>query len=417
MAISILFNVLSVTSLCIVLICSYIYHINLSAWVGFNLEINYLKLTTGILLINSQLISILLLNKNNIVILYLYILMIFSIMPFNLYGGLNNKAWGEIIFVNGLFLIMTLVTRIIKIKKFNIVNIPRSYMHKILISLSSMTVFLSLAITGANYNLDELYILRSNNASVLPYWFDYIHFTVTKVFLPFSCLYLVTKKNYKQLLYVLLLFILMFGITQHRNPIFVPIIIFACILSYKPKKNNINKLTILFIVLGLISFIDVTVYKQLDVALDLYVRRLFFVPALTNFEYIEFIKQNQFIYWANSKITLGLIDYPYSAPMPYLIGDRIHTSYIGSHSNTGFIGSGFMHLGYYGIVFYGIILALLISFIKSYSKSFIHSLFFLPCFLWAVMSSDLPTVILTHGLIFTIIISVIIENSHEQKNI
>ena len=135
-------------------------------------------------------------------------------------------------------------------------------------------------------------------------------------------------------------------------------------------------------------------------------RRIIFVPALLAFNYYDFFSQHSFVYWSHSKITLGLLPYKYELDIAHLIG--LH--YFGNPAtgaNTGWIGSGYANAGTAGMVVYASIIGTVFLFLDAYTKfhdeRILISIFIAP--LLAIMvSSDLPTAILTHGALIGLLL-------------
>jgi hypothetical protein len=135
-------------------------------------------------------------------------------------------------------------------------------------------------------------------------------------------------------------------------------------------------------------------------------RRAMLVPAHLNYIYYDFFSQNDFIFWARSKITFGLIDPKFDLDTPHLIGFVYYSSEL-TGANTGWIGSGYANAGFVGMLLYAIIIGCLFSIMDSYSnfidKKVIVSIMVAPL-LAVLMSSDLPTAMLTHGALFALLL-------------
>ena len=130
-------------------------------------------------------------------------------------------------------------------------------------------------------------------------------------------------------------------------------------------------------------------------------RRVFFIPALLDTYYFEFFNSKP-LYWSGSFLR-SLFDYPYNLKPPYLIGSE----YFGRadmSANNGIISDGYANLGWIGII----INILLISFIFSFFNSLkINHKFYgiFIAFFFSIVSSYLPTVLLTHGGILLMIVA------------
>src|SRR3546814_303133 len=107
-------------------------------------------------------------------------------------------------------------------------------------------------------------------------------------------------------------------------------------------------------------------------------RRMFFVPAYANFLYHDFFSVSSHMYWADSRISLGLVHNPYGMSVPQLImyvySDlneimRHGVATMGSaNANTGFLGAGYAHAGLLGMAIYGLLISGLLSFANVLQK-------------------------------------------------
>jgi hypothetical protein len=137
------------------------------------------------------------------------------------------------------------------------------------------------------------------------------------------------------------------------------------------------------------------------------------IPAALNYMFYDFFSSwaNAFVYWSDSKLTLGLQSYPYELDVPHLIGMEYFGSEI-TGANTGWIGAGYAHLGFVGMLVYSVIVGLVIRQLDGYAKSFGlgFTLGVASAPLFAIMmSTDLPSGLLTHGMIAALIMFAILD--------
>ena len=128
------------------------------------------------------------------------------------------------------------------------------------------------------------------------------------------------------------------------------------------------------------------------------IRRVFFVPANLNYVYFEYFSIHDHIYWSNSILKYA-IDYAYDVSPVFVIGEYLGDSTLAA--NTGVFGSGFMHLGIYGIILYMLLITFLINLIQQFNKLpiwLINAILLMPL-LTIFISADLPTALLTHGML------------------
>ncbi|PTB96370.1 hypothetical protein C9994_07730 [Marivirga lumbricoides] len=143
---------------------------------------------------------------------------------------------------------------------------------------------------------------------------------------------------------------------------------------------------------------------------SLFVRRVLFVPADLTYDYFMFFFENPHVHWSNSVLS-GFLPYPYDQGIAKLIGEFNGS---GAAANNGFISSGFAHAGLMGVIFYSFVFAIFVIMLEKYSNGlplwFSISVTVVPL-RSAIVSSDLFTVILTHGLLVTLIIILLFRNN------
>jgi hypothetical protein len=215
------------------------------------------------------------------------------------------------------------------------------------------------------------------------------------------------------------LFVLNFGFTTHKQYLFLPFFFFGIYLVLK-SRFPIQKIIAGFVFL--IAFTIIIDYFWFEVwAKAIIIDRFLLVPAQLNFYYYDFFSQNPKIFWTDSKwLLIGkIIDYPYSLPLPMVIGDTYFNNPETS-ANTGWIGSGYAHAGFFGMMIYAIIIGSIFKYLdfkaKILDKNFII-ISFSPFIVSLFFSSDLKTVFITHGLfIYMIILSMLKLDKGTVKN-
>lgn len=196
---------------------------------------------------------------------------------------------------------------------------------------------------------------------------------------------------------ILLIHVFWFGVSTHKFVLFAPSL--AIFIWFWLRKTS----SMSWIPLGL--FFVITISTALFSAFDMvrpasmFVRRVFYVPSLLTFEYYDFFASHQWVFWSNSKATLGLLNYPYDLNTAALIG---RWTGLGAHANNGFLASGYMHAGVWGVAIYGMTVGFLFRIIDSIARKRIPTwaalgVIIIPVYS-LIISSDLPTALLTKGL-------------------
>jgi hypothetical protein len=129
-------------------------------------------------------------------------------------------------------------------------------------------------------------------------------------------------------------------------------------------------------------------------------RGAIFNPTLLNYYYWDFFTQSSdFLYWSESRVTLGLVASPLTNKMVFVIGETYFQQPTMA-SNTGMIGSGFAQAGIVGVGLYALFLGASFSWLDNLTNklpsSIICGVASTPV-LTVLAGTDMPTALLTHG--------------------
>lgn len=303
------------------------------------------------------------------------------------------------------FILLAFVARFIRLPRVRISEISEAKLLKFLATIS-ITTILAVIIFGGwrfiNFDISAVYDFRGEAADNLPSIFGYINPAVGKIIIPFGIVIAILMRKW---LYVAILcgcLIMMFALTSHKSLLLYPLLVLF-IYYISGKRKCIEIFLIALIVIGLISLLEFTLLKSIGEYWfsSLLIRRALFVPSLLNWFYIDWFSSHNFYYWADSKLSFGLIDAPNTLKSVNLIGLQ-YFGEEGMSANTGWIGSGFANAGILGVVLYSLLVGLIFSLLNSYARTLgrrlIISLFFIIIFA-IVTSTDLMTSLFTHGLL------------------
>lgn len=260
------------------------------------------------------------------------------------------------------------------------------------------------AASNLNFDFTAVYEFRSENSELADVGiFAYINIWSYKVFSVFLLTYAIWKKNKNAVLALLILQIFFFAVSAHKSVAFFPILVFA-IWFYFRNNNSAIALPITF---GITILFAYAMYEFYDAQFfaSIMIRRIFFVPAATTYDYFEFFVSSPHIYWADSVLS-PFIDYNYSLPLSFIIGDFLLSPEMGA--NNGFISRGYAHAGLVGVGIYILMLWILLKFIDSITQSGVP--------LWVglavtaipirtvLLSSDLFTTLVSHGFLWSVVL-------------
>lgn len=330
-----------------------------------------------------------------------------------LYGYDSERSLFTLVTVLAAFFLIYFVVRI-KLVSFKSLPVFKNGLKLVVIICSLFVLFLIIwfLISGVKFNLDfmKVYEFRSDNAAISQ--MGVLAYTNNWTYQIFNIFLFTIALLYRKYLLVVLLFciqVYFYSASAHKSVFFLPFLVLGIWLYFR----KTNSLVIVPLALNMIIAFTLILYYFFGdlLASSIFSRRLFFVPANLTYVYFDFFSKNPHVFWSNSVLS-SFLSYPYDLSMSHVIG-----RYLGHESmsaNNGFIASGYAHAGVFGVLFYSLIIGLILRFINDIS----HNL--LP--LWVVLSlsivplrsllisSDLFTVMLTHGFIVALIIILFVRS-------
>ncbi len=287
------------------------------------------------------------------------------------------------------------------------------------IIISALTIVVMLALGGykyLNFNLFKVYEFRRSAAANLPSIFGYISPIVIEVIIPFSLILSVYQRENKMTLLSLTLGLIMFGLTSHKTAFFYPI--FVVILYFFCEKGRILTYLLLgYLLVMVVSLLGYYLNPEWDEMANLFIRRSILQPASANYGYHQFFSEHPHTLLSNSKFSFGLIKPVYPGAPAFMIGEYM-TGNPDTSANTGWLGTSFMHFGYYGMFIFSLVIGLLLGLLDKLAyktgKSLSTALVVIP-FFSLFMSADLPTALMTHGLILALFLLWMLKINPRKK--
>ncbi|MNK55090.1 hypothetical protein D3C87_740920 [compost metagenome] len=267
-----------------------------------------------------------------------------------------------------------------------------------------------------NLDLSKVYDFRRDSAEATDVGLmAYVNGWAPKVAGPALLTFYLWKRKYLVAAAVVLLHIFWFGVSAHKSVLFTPLLVLFLWKWFDRTKS----LSFVYIGLTLITVGVLIPYffdEERIVLASLFLRRVYFVVAQLVFSYMEFFSVNEKIFWSNSFLS-GFINYPYSAPPPIIIGSEMGSD---AYANVSFIGAGYMHAGSVGVVVYAFAVGLIFKMVDSIANKRLPlwvSVSIVLISSWSLLlSTDLPTAILTHGLALALLILLFIRDSHLESS-
>ena len=321
--------------------------------------------------------------------------------------------------------LMAIISKTIRLRAFKLPVIHSSNLLLVLGYFSAFTVAGIFVFGGArflNFDLSAVYDLRREAAQNLPIIFSYLVPLVSKVAIPFAIVFAIRDRHWLVVAGLVSLSVLLFALTAHKSPLFFPVmVIFVYFIARSRYVEQYFLAALISIVLA--SAIDIWFFSRGGEGVSgwfasLFTRRVLLVPSFLNWCYLDFFFDAEKYFWAESKITAGLIEPPFDLRSVNLIG----LEYFGKEemsANTGWIGSGYANAGLWGVMLYSILIGVLLAFLDSYSyrlgKQIIVALFVLPIFT-IITSTDFLTMFLTHGLLLSLLLLALMNSTDPTAN-
>ncbi|HBF87359.1 MAG TPA: hypothetical protein DDX39_01865 [Bacteroidales bacterium] len=383
---------------------------------GFSFDFNIVKyVISKFLLIGFLLLSHMLYDKSKFVYSIYSIFMLFVLIPNLILYSYMNVTEGPILVSSFILLLLVFISA-------NKLSVSHIYVQENIkyyfLVLAAILFLIPIAIeNGFTVNwktlfLQEIYETRDVFASKLSSLSSYTFGWEVKVVAPLLLIFCLIKKEYFFAFLAFSFVIYSFLISGHKSVYLSTVVIlffFYLGKNYELKIKYFFAL-IIFMLIGVYAF-DST-FLEGNLTQSIFVRRLFFVPALLNTHYFDFF-QNEPIYLSHS-ILSSFIEYPYDLDPSHLIANEYFAKPEMS-SNNGIIADGYMNFGIIGAILYSFIFSIVILFFNSLDiDSRYFGLFFL--LIRVFIGSALLTVVLTHGLWILLLLSLVYLRKRKLMN-
>ncbi|QCI11300.1 hypothetical protein E6B08_07700 [Pseudomonas putida] len=254
--------------------------------------------------------------------------------------------------------------------------------------------------SGAKSNLDfsAVYEYREQNAELTAQGvFAYTNNWTFQVFTIYLICFALLARRYLIVVLLLAVQVYFFSIASHKSILFLPILVVS-VWFYLGRSDSLLILPVACVGVMLLSLLSYSFLDDLWLS-SLLSRRVFYVPADLCFVYFDYFSTHAQVYWSNSVLS-SLFIYPYGdIGIPYVIGGYLGKPDMGA--NNGFVSSGYAHAGLFGVFFYATLVGLLLKLVNDLSSGrmpiWVAVAISLVPLRSLLLSSDLFTVMLTHG--------------------
>ncbi|MEE0706528.1 MAG: hypothetical protein UCH28_09135 [Adlercreutzia sp.] len=280
--------------------------------------------------------------------------------------------------------------------------------------LCGSVLYASWTYTGfrISLDLDAVYDLRLEAREYsLPFPLPYL-IGIAKVALPLFSVYYLWKRQYALFGLMCVIQLLLFSLDGSKSSLFslaLMALVFLCIR--RPSKLLILGLLTLGAFLCLVAYLAFARPEMLSYL----VRRMMFVPALLNAEYFDFFQTHPIDLYAQSLLSKIGFDSNYNEGIPFIIASIYHGAPEQS-ANNGLFADAYANLGIVGcIIMPALYVALLRLFDACVAKLPLRFSFAatVPLVI-TLISSSFFTALISHGLVFYLVILLLLSRCHEE---
>ncbi len=378
--------------------------------IGFDYKFNWIKFLISFGTICGLVILFTIFNIKEFLYSILILVLVFFTLPSAiLYIFIKNIDY-RIFLSHTLLFLFTLFIGMIKVKPalFRI-RIKTSYQLLFVLVILGMIPFIYIYLPHINLNnilLKEIYETRAIKLTISNnMYINYTYSWFSKVIIPIVLVLGIYFRHRMTIVISILCMLFLFLVGAHKV-VFAGI--FAVLILYKfdyyKKSNYILKV---IITIGTLALFLSLVFDN-NYLMTMSIRRIMFLPALLDTLYFDMFN-NQYLLWSESFPGL-FMNYPFELSHSYVIGEKYFGSQIWG-ANNGIISDGFMNFGMIGVIINILIFAIFFSVLNQLN---INQRFFGVYFLLiiSILSSSLLTVLLSHGGIVLLLISItILKNS------
>jgi len=376
---------------------------------GFDLDFNLLRYVYGWLMVVFGIFALERKSRNSLIYI-LFVVYLSLILPSSTYyamgGGNGASYWTNC----AAFFTVVLCLPTVKLTRqaFSSVKVVPGVMLAVFVFYIACLGYSMLSAQGAYVvNFADVYSYRAEHLERLRGVFGYFINWCMKVIAPFMLSIALIRRSTSAIVSAVILILALYAFSGHKSALvtiplcFVFFFFLKDYASWRSDKFFVAFLASLIVLVG--SSYLLFDYFEYVTPLSL-VRRALFLPAYLNVVYFDYFSVVDFVYWANSFLA-SFVQYQFYGSVAHEIG--AHIGHAEMWANTGFIASGFMQAGYWGVALYAVVMLVLNYFISKVAVAvhpvILNSLIAMP-YLTLFISSDLPTTFLTHGFVLSVVL-------------
>lgn len=344
---------------------------------------------------------------------FFLIMQFFIITPMLSYYWLNDMSSTYTLFLVISSLVVTLVSKI-KLKPFTIKNRAAIItLRGIFIVYVLSTVYIIFSRGGVDIralDFDSVYELRSEYNLVG--FMGYLANWSAKVFCPFYLGYFYLQKNYKGVILVSTLQVLMY-LSFGNKAFLLSLGIIILNLIYVKRGKYIKEMSLTMSGLNLLSLAFST-FNITDALQRAVPYRLVFIPAQIQYYYYEFFSDKSKLLFADNILgRIFSIENPFGKNISFIIGDLFYRTGAGINANTGIFADAYANGGFFlmilvSIIFGGLLAVLDASTTRIPIYMVVGALSYI---MFVINDAPLLTTLITGGMFIMIIMLIILNSS------
>jgi hypothetical protein len=257
------------------------------------------------------------------------------------------------------------------------------------------------------FKLDKVYDIRLKARDAVPGKLKYIISWSAMVIVPASIAWCLKRKQYFLIVLPIIIQVLIFTIGGTKSHIFTLALVVFLYLLFAFKKME-------WFVPCLNGLLAASLLLKNAFIMAVVVRRAFFFPMSISYSYYEFFTKFPQLRLSQS-IFKRFFENPYKLDAPFIVSRYVYKAPVMS-ANSNYISNAFANYGFLGILAFTLIIAIILVIIERISynkvgKKYIILITF--CSFYALVNSALFTTLMTHGLIFALLLSFIFFKDEE----
>lgn len=367
---------------------------------GFGLDFSILKLLIFVLLNFMYLKLCRAIKKKE----YEFILdstYLIIIIPIGVYFVYNNDS--TLLFVSSiLYIYLQLIVFLkLKVASLKIKRVRNIYAYTILFLILTLPLFINYIkyFNFTTFIISNVYDIRTqfrelDNASNLS---GYLFSPITRIILP---VLIVMSMDYRRIFFaVIFIVISLVFYTFGALKVTLLSLLMTFIFYHGDIIKKVNRLHNLFIAINLAAILEVVIFKSY-IIIDVFIRRVFYIPALYSNIYIEYFK-NDLTFWSHNPIGAIFNKTRFSSEnISFYVGNNVIGD-TGLNANVGLLAEGFFSFSFFGVALHAIIIAYMFK----YCTNLIHHKYYGIVFvmIYVTNTSFYTQLLATHGLIFLLL--------------